>query len=600
MPHLSDKSIKKQIRSLIFSSLVLTVGMIVFIILYYWNNSIKETMVYTQQETTQAVLQRIKTFIDIPLAINERNRYFIENGLINIKDVNNDAKFFGSVMRSADDSVYSFSFGTADGEYYGVRSIYDQLEFMKSNKSTEGKSTYYMLNDGLQIGRVAKHLKKFDPRTRDWYKSAVENRKPIFSDIYRHFVMNDLAISASYPIYNSEKRLIGVLGTHITLHKLNNELQEIVKTRYAKAYIFEKNTGYLVANSDDEPNFTVDAAGVFHRINAREIKDNTIKTGYINYQNNAKDTVNTLVGIREFYVKTSEYKNSGIDWILITAVPESPYVMAIKKSIWVSAVLLLVILCIVIFFSSRKIDNCLQPIYQLIDISGKFSNGDFSKRAYTSKKDEIGILGIAFNNMADHLETLINRLEHKVKERTTELEQQNIALATTKEKLENLLQIDFLTGLYNRRFLIEKLEASIEKFEKANTVFAVFMLDIDFFKHINDKYGHDCGDFALKETACIFKKCLQDNGYAARWGGEEFLVLLPQSDEQFAVNMAENIRQEIENYKFLCDDLEMKITLTIGVAVYDYWMSVDEIVKHADIAVYAGKQNGRNRVEIYK
>lgn len=93
MPHLSDKSIKKQIRSLIFSSLVLTVGMIVFIILYYWNNSIKETMVYTQQETTQAVLQRIKTFIDIPLAINERNRYFIENGLINIKDVNNDAKF---------------------------------------------------------------------------------------------------------------------------------------------------------------------------------------------------------------------------------------------------------------------------------------------------------------------------------------------------------------------------------------------------------------------------------------------------------------------------------------------------------------------------
>ncbi|MBB5337429.1 diguanylate cyclase [Pectinatus brassicae] len=600
MSHLSDKSIKKQIRSLIFSSLVLTVGMIVFIILYYWNNSIKETMVYTQQETTQAVLQKIKTFIDIPLAINEQNRYFIENGLINIKDVNNDAKFFGSVMRSADDSVYSFSFGTADGEYYGVRSIYDQLEFMESNKYTGGKSTYYMLDDGLQIGRVAKYLKKFDPRTRDWYKAAVENKKPVFSDIYRHFVMNDLAISASYPIYNNKKELTGVLGTHITLYKLNNELQEIVKSRYAKAYIFEKNTGYLVANSDNKPNFTVDAAGVFHRISAKEIKDDTIKTAYINYQNNADDTVNTLVGIRDFYVKVSEYKNSGIDWILITAVPESPYVMAIKKSIWVSAVILLIILFIVVFFSSHKIDNCLQPIYQLIDISEKFSNGDFSKRAHTSQKNEIGVLGIAFNNMADHLETLINRLEHKVKERTIELEQQNIALATTKEKLENLLQIDFLTGLYNRRFLIEKLEASIEKFAKSNTVFAVFMLDIDFFKHINDKYGHDCGDFALKEAASIFKKCLQDYGYAARWGGEEFLVLLPQSDEQFAVNIAENIRREIENYKFLCEDLEMKITLTIGVAVYDYWMSVDEIVKHADIAVYAGKQNGRNRVELYK
>ncbi len=571
------------------------------IIFYYWKVSIDGIMQYAQEETAQAVLQGIKDFVDVPLKLNENNRYFLEKGLLDTNNEDNTAKFFGGVMRSADENVYSFSFGTEAGEYYGVRKNTDnQLEFMKSNKQTDGRSVYYLLDDNFKLRNLTQQLGKFDPRTRDWYIVAKEEQYPAFSDIYQHFVMKDLAISASYPVFDEDKNFIGVLGTHITLNKLNDELKDIVKNRRAKVYIFEEKSGKIVANTENAANFTIDESGNFHRDSIENIKDDIIKKAYYLYKDYKKNNTKEVKNGENFYIKMTEYRNHGIRWIIVVAVQENYYVAAIKKSIWISVALSTIILLISIYMSAKKIDQYLLPVYDLIGITKKFSAGNFRAKAETSQKNEIGILGEAFNNMSEHLAILINNLEQKVQERTNELEKKNQILSETKEKLEHSLQIDFLTELYNRRFLIENLEKMIKNYNGKSDVFSIIMMDIDFFKKINDEYGHDCGDFVLQEVAKCFQECIREYGYISRWGGEEFLILLPSSDKKRAFGIAEKLRHNIENHNFRCGKVDIKVTLTLGVAAYDGKMTLDSLIKRADIAVYEGKKNGRNQTRLYE
>ncbi|WP_196601046.1 diguanylate cyclase [Pectinatus frisingensis] len=601
MSRLLHRSIKNQIRNLFIFSLLITMCIISVIIFYYWKISIDGAMQYAQEETAQAVLQGIKNFVDVPLKLNENNRYFLEKGLLDINNEKNAAKFFGGVMRSADENVYSFSFGATSGEYYGVRKNVDnQLEFMKSNRQTNGSSVYYLLDDNFELGNVTQRLGKFDPRTRDWYVAAEKERYPVFSDIYQHFVMKDLAISASYPIFDEDKKFMGVLGTHITLNKLNDELKDIVKNRRAEVYIFEEKSGKIVANTENVANFTIDKFGDFHRVGIENVNDGIIRNAYYIYENYKRNSTKEVKNGENFYIRMTEYRNHGIKWLIVIAVQENYYVTAIKKSIWISIALSTIILLISIYMSAKKIDQYLLPIYDLIGITKKFSAGNFKAKAETSQKNEIGILGAAFNNMAEHLAILINNLEQKVQERTNELEKKNQILSQTKEELEHSLQIDFLTGLYNRRFLIEKMEEIIKKCDEKSKTLSIIMMDIDFFKKINDKYGHDCGDFVLQEVAKCFQECIREYGYISRWGGEEFLILLPSFDKKRAFGIAEKLRHNIENHNFLCGEIAIKVTLTLGIAVYDGKMTLDSLIKFADIAVYKGKKNGRNQTQLYE
>lgn len=591
-----QRSMRNQIRYLFIVLMTTTILIIGFIAFYYWQASIDDIVIKTQEEANDAILTEIENFIDVPLKMNEQNHSFLQNGIINIHDEEICSKFFSGVMESTEDNVYSFSYGTANGEYYGVRrNPNNQLEFMKSDKTTQGNSQYYEVLDDFGVGELQLVFGQFDPRSRSWYKAAEELRVPVFSEIYKHFIMNDLAISASYPLYRNGE-LIGVLGTHITLLKMNQKLKEAVKSKQAIAYIIEKDSENLVANTADEPNFTKDDSGSIERISVEEIKNKEFVQAFKKYKDTGNDDFIEDTTKGRLYVNVSELKKNGLDWFIITAIPADSFIGAIRKSMKVSVFLSIVTICTAIFIWTRKIDAYLMPIYALIDITEKFSMGDFSQRANIGKKNEIGKLGSAFNKMADELNALIHTLEHKVIERTNELQQRNLALVKAKEQLEVTARVDFLTGLYNRKFIIEKIEEEISRFMECGQSFAVVMVDIDYFKKINDQYGHDCGDLVIKGVANIMKNMTCGTGHISRWGGEEFLLLLPKQQVTEAVSLAEKIRQEIKRHKFTCGDLVMQVTLTLGVASYEAGLTLDEIIKHADLAVYYGKDNGRNRV----
>jgi diguanylate cyclase (GGDEF)-like protein/PAS domain S-box-containing protein len=169
------------------------------------------------------------------------------------------------------------------------------------------------------------------------------------------------------------------------------------------------------------------------------------------------------------------------------------------------------------------------------------------------------------------------------------------------ERLELLAMTDELTGLPNRRFFFERGAEEIRRSMRYQTPLALIMLDLDKFKVINDTYGHDTGDHALKCLANLLKGLIREVDLPARLGGEEFGILLPNTRLEDAVFLADRIRTAIENLKCIRQDITIDITASLGVAEYQKNMkNLDDLFHNADTALYEAKHSGRNRVALYQ
>ncbi len=179
-----------------------------------------------------------------------------------------------------------------------------------------------------------------------------------------------------------------------------------------------------------------------------------------------------------------------------------------------------------------------------------------------------------------------------------ELRKKNQQLEKLLAKLEHMAITDDLTGLFNRRRFHEILEKEFDRSRRYSSPFSLIMLDMDHFKKINDSFGHHAGDTALKEFANILRKNIRENDTASRYGGEEFMLILPGIDRKGARSLAEHLRQSTEGHAFL--EVKNGITVSIGVtSIPDAELDdEDALIRCADYALYRAKLNGRNRVEI--
>lgn len=159
---------------------------------------------------------------------------------------------------------------------------------------------------------------------------------------------------------------------------------------------------------------------------------------------------------------------------------------------------------------------------------------------------------------------------------------------------------DMMTQLKLKYFFYNVLTEKLDLAMSQKLPLSVIMFDIDFFKHFNDTYGHECGDYVLKQVAALIKTNLRDEDLASRYGGEEFTVLLNETSKEAALAIAERIRSCIENFDFVFNDQHMHVTISCGVAVFDSETNpitiAKQIVSQADQGLYMSKHNGRNRV----
>ena len=201
----------------------------------------------------------------------------------------------------------------------------------------------------------------------------------------------------------------------------------------------------------------------------------------------------------------------------------------------------------------------------------------------------IGTLLFELRESNKKLIDLNNILEKKVKEKTKILLESN-------EKLTLLASKDALTNINNRRMLNEYILQETKKSKRHKNDLSLILLDIDHFKDINDKYGHKRGDEVLIEISSLLSKNIRQSDIFGRWGGEEFIILLPQTNIKNAYEVAEILRKKIEKHYF---DKVGKTTISLGVSMYDPKYDILDFIENADSAMYKAKYNGRNKVECF-
>lgn len=164
------------------------------------------------------------------------------------------------------------------------------------------------------------------------------------------------------------------------------------------------------------------------------------------------------------------------------------------------------------------------------------------------------------------------------------------------EQLDMASRTDPLTSLPNRRAMYEKLNHEMNRFQRSDNAFSLILIDIDFFKSFNDTYGHETGDYVLVEVSNLLRQNVRKQDLVARWGGEEFLIVLVDTEIGGAFEKGERIRKIFESTLFHFKGIQLKITITLGCSQIRS-ETIENCIRRADDALYRGKENGRNRIE---
>lgn len=234
----------------------------------------------------------------------------------------------------------------------------------------------------------------------------------------------------------------------------------------------------------------------------------------------------------------------------------------------------LIISSIIIFIVYRDLKY---KIKRIIDDSNEIAIGDvdFEKRLSIVSYDELGQIIKSINIFID------------------KLQKNHEELSNAKKELDTLYITDRLTNVYNRIKIDEIIDIELKKKNRFESTFSIILLDIDKFKLVNDTHGHLVGDLILKEFAAILKNNVRDIDFVGRWGGEEFMIVCLQTDENGAVALSENLRVKIETFNFTKVG---KMTASFGVSTCKKDDDAKSIVDNADKALYKAKENGRNQV----
>ncbi|MCK5069924.1 MAG: diguanylate cyclase, partial [Desulfocapsa sp.] len=248
--------------------------------------------------------------------------------------------------------------------------------------------------------------------------------------------------------------------------------------------------------------------------------------------------------------------------------------------------------------SNEDIELILSEVHTHVDQAGEY----FGLRIKNTKPVQeilqeanirLSLINLDFDQMNQELIKTKMELENL----TTELKKKN-------EILSNLANIDGLTEIYNHRFFQNTLDNEINRAERNDTEISLLLIDIDKFKNFNDTYGHQVGDFILKEFSAILKQTIRKYDTLARYGGEEFTVILPDTSSEEACSVAEKLRSAVDDYVFRDSKTNYHITASFGVSTGspagDEEFSKSELISMADTALYDAKEAGRNRVSVFE
>lgn len=512
---------------------------------------------------------------------NKINHNIVET--LNILDEKDEKKIFNiyiNILKN-NNSLYAVFTGYKDGSFYEIinlnthnslHEVYgakptDSWLLIKISNSNLSKREVFLFDDNLEMTSSKITENDYNPTLRPWYKSAILSNEVIKTMPYAFSHINSNGITYAKQIDKSGN----VVAIDVLIDDFKSIYKEHIKNDYIDIYIFNNN-GEIISSLKEENQF-FKSFFEYKKKNLEELVRPTIIT-FLN-----KKYIVQVIPIKNG--DNSEYISIFADYDSILA----PYELQVFNLLIIFTLTALIMVPIIIYFSGIII----KPIYELVKESLKIK-----RRRYESIKKvessilEVSYLSSAFEDMSESIYKYQNSLEEQVKERTKELIEKN-------QELLKLSITDKLTEIYNRAKLDKTLQEEFNRSKRYKTEFSVILIDIDFFKKVNDTFGHQIGDDVLKESAQVLKNSIRLTDVLGRWGGEEFLIISPQTNLEGAVKIAEHINNAIKLYKF--KTYPNKVTMSIGVASYFEDMSkIEEILLNADKSLYKAKENGRDRV----
>ena len=237
--------------------------------------------------------------------------------------------------------------------------------------------------------------------------------------------------------------------------------------------------------------------------------------------------------------------------------------------------------------------------FQLLEEVEEIGGGGSIPKEELLKK--LKSLGKEYEKLLKHI-IKITRVGDKTQKRlfqaNEQIQKQKNELALAYKRLELIAATDPLTQLSNRRNFLEKFQDEVKRFERDKKPISVVLCDIDDFKAINDRFGHDCGDFVLVTVSKVMRSLVRKQDVVARWGGEEFIMLLPGTALDGGRKVAELVREKVASEHYSVKGNPFSLTLTFGVSEYDGTVDIDACIKNADKALYVGKKKGKNCVVV--
>ena len=444
--------------------------------------------------------------------------------------------------------------------------------------------------DGLVVASTGGLLQGESVMARPWFKEGLQ--RMAVGDVHEAVLLSSLLaartngepyrfVDMAMPVRDADGKLLGVLGGHLNWDWADAVIQDSEDNARApeiRLSIVSKTGTVLVGPGKDTVKYTADRlarmlgqgdGALTERIAGRQL-------------------------LTAFHVATGHREYQGLNWIVIASQPTSVALAAAITSaqiiLTIGGVMALVGISLAVLVS-RRIARPIIQIAQEADRIGRAAGPTMLARR--SGSAEVVQLSSA-------LRSLLRRIgvaEERTKEAELRASENAMHLQEDLLKLQKLADTDFLTGLMNRRSFLSAAEDALQFSRRYKRQMATLMIDIDHFKKINDTHGHAAGDEAIKQIAGIIGRAIRTTDKAARFGGEEFVVLLREIDQQTALMLAERIRTTIEATTIQSEAGAISATVSIGFALLDANdRDVQDMIERADQGLYVAKKTGRNRV----
>lgn len=444
---------------------------------------------------------------------------------------------------------------------------WDNLFSVFLSSQDEFSSIVYINANGIVESGVNVTL-GIDASSREYFKAAMDG-KDYVSDVLIGKSSGQPIIVFSSPVTGTGGGFQGLVFGAVRLNTVSRIMEQFKFGKTGETYLMDAAGRFIT-----KPR-TLDSADLFSTSNTSMIYNRAISesNGMEPYLNFSGESV-----FGQFQWTKEKH------WIIVGEISRQEVLAPVYRRVLIMVGMAASVMTISIFIVIWLTRRMERPIQSLLSATKILQMGNYDyrigKEEFRSAPLELQQLCTMFNAAAGTLKTTI-------------------------EMLEKTADIDQLTRLYNRRFIIHTGNRLLETCIRAKQPCSLLMIDIDFFKKVNDTYGHLVGDRVLIHTASVLKSCIRTCDLLARFGGEEFLILAPKTEaSEGGVQLAERIRKTFEERLYREEGLEIPLTISIGVTDYQmdaaYSTSVlEEMISLADEALYQAKKNGRNRVAVH-